>query len=55
VTIPRPDSTVSTIREGIRLTTASEAYRWINGLHLVGIGSTDIATGSIEVRAYGFE
>ena len=55
VTIPRPDSTVSTIREGIRLTTASEAYRWVNCLHLVGIGTTDIATGSIEVRAYAPE
>jgi hypothetical protein len=55
VTIPRPDSMVSTIREGIRLTTASETYRWVNRLHIFGIGTVDVATGTIEVRAYAPE
>jgi Protein of unknown function (DUF3237) len=52
MTIPRPNSTVSSIREGIRLATASEAYSWVNRLHIFGIGTVDIATGEIEVRSY---
>jgi hypothetical protein len=55
VTIPRPNSTVSSIRERIRLATASEAYSWVNRLYIFGVGSVDIATGDIEVRSYAHE
>jgi hypothetical protein len=52
VSIPRPHSTVSSIREGVRLATADEAYSWVNGLHIFGIGTADIATGNVDIRAY---
>jgi hypothetical protein len=52
VSTPRPNSTVSSIREGVRLATASETYSWVNGLHIFGMGTVDIATGKIDIRAY---
>jgi hypothetical protein len=52
VTIPQPNSPISLVREGVRLTTASAAYSWLNPLHIFGIGTVDITTGEIEVRCY---
>jgi hypothetical protein len=50
-TIPQPNSTVSSIREAITLTAASDAYSWANGLHIFRIGAADVARGEIKVRS----
>ena len=48
----KPGSTVAQLRENVALTAADPGYEWLNSLQIWAIGTADIATGEIEVKAY---
>lgn len=52
VVTPRPESSISELRENITLFTSSEDYKWVNPLEVWGIGTVDLATKIIKLSAY---
>lgn len=52
VAIPQPGSPVFSLRENVKLTTASESYSWVNPLQIWGLGSVDLDAGEINIRGY---
>ena len=52
VATPEPGTDVSHIRENVTLTTASEAYAWVNHLQVWGVGTVDLAKGEVNVKGY---
>ncbi len=52
VAIRRDDSMVFSLHENVQLTTASETYAWVNPLQVWGVGSIDLSTGRISIKAF---
>lgn len=52
VSIPEKGTTVAQLRENATLTTSSQAYSWVNQLHVWIQGTVDMATQEINLKAY---
>jgi Protein of unknown function (DUF3237) len=52
VAIRRGDSPVFSLRENVKLTTASQNASWVNPLQIWGVGSVDLSTGEINIKGY---
>ena len=52
VGIPQPGTTVSLLRENVKLTTASPEHAWLKTLEIWATGRADIASGEVHVRGY---
>lgn len=52
VGILRAEGGVADLRVNLSFFTSSDAYKWLNPLHVWGIGAANLVEGSIEVVAY---
>jgi hypothetical protein len=52
VVLPRPGSTVSDLREHVKLSTANPAWAWVNPLEIWATGESDFATSEANLRGY---
>lgn len=52
VAMPRAEGPVVDLFENITLTTAIEEYSWVNSRQVWGVGSVDLAAGTIHVAAF---
>lgn len=50
--LPQPGSTVSLLRENIKLTTAEPEYAWVNPLEFWAVGEADLAKREVRIRGY---
>lgn len=53
--IPRENSTIADITETISFSTNNADYAYLNDKYVVGVGTSDAATGALSVRAYGLD
>lgn len=49
---PRATEPIADLCENVRLTTAAEAYAWVNTRQVWAVGTVDFATGKIHLDAY---
>ena len=49
---PRAGEPVADLCENVRLTTAAEAYGWVNTRQIWAVGTVNLATGKIHLDAY---
>jgi hypothetical protein len=52
VAVAQPGNPVAELRENISLTTAAEAYAWVNARQVWGVGTVNLATGKIHIDGY---
>ena len=49
---PRPTEPIADLYENVRLSTAAEAYRWVNARQVWAVGTVNFTTGKIHLDAY---
>ena len=49
---PRPTEPIADLYENVRLTTAAEAYAWVNMRQVWAVGTVNFTTGKIHLDAY---
>jgi len=49
---PRPNSSMTDLRENVTLFSSSADYKWVNNLEVWAIGTVDLSTGIINISAY---
>lgn len=47
-----PQTGIGQVRENVKLSTASPAYAWVNGLQIWATGVSNIYTGELTIHAY---
>lgn len=52
VAMPRPDAPIADLFENVTLTTASPDYAWVNARQIWGVGTVDLAAGTIRIAGY---
>ena len=52
VALAQPGNPVAELRENVSLTTAAEAYAWVNASQIWGAGTVNLATGKIHINAW---
>jgi Protein of unknown function (DUF3237) len=52
VSLQSNNGDIAHIRSAVSLFTSSEAYLWVNNLHLCALGTLDISTGIAKIKAY---
>ena len=49
---PRANEPVADLFENVQLTTAADAYAWVNARQVWGVGTVDFAAGKIRIEGY---
>ncbi len=52
VATPREGNPVADLRENVSLSTACEAYAWVNALQIWAIGTLDLAEQVVHIKGY---
>lgn len=52
VATPRANEPVADLFENVQLTTAADAYAWVNARQVWGVGTVDFAAGKIRIEGY---
>ena len=52
IAVPRPGAPIADLWENVTLSTAAEAYAWVNTRQIWAIGTVDFSTGKIQIAGY---
>jgi hypothetical protein len=52
VAVPRATEPIADLYENVRLTTAAEEYGWVGTRQVWGVGTVNLATGTIHIDGY---
>ena len=52
VCLPRPESSISDLKENVTLFSTFEEFSWVNPLQVWATGTVDLAKGQIHIKGY---